>query len=222
MGLLDKLFGKSAPPAPPPPPADEGAPGWDAIDAALARIYGPQKPKHLANGGVRWMHDLSGKANPLDGVHVFDAGSFWHYIGLGLTELYGKESKRREVSGLGYELTFRLGKQPGESLPPVWPLDLLNGLGRPAMLGKLVLDAGHTLQTGPLAAEGDGEQYVGVLVHEDPALPAIETPNGRVRFLQLVPVDAETLARAKGGNAEVTLAELARRDPELVLRLAAP
>jgi hypothetical protein len=61
-----------------------------------------------------------------------------------------------------------------------------------------------------------------VLVHEDPSLPVIETPNGRVKFLQLVPVDAETLARAKGGNAEVTLAELARRDPELVLRLAAP
>lgn len=217
MGFFEKLLRKSAPP---PEDTDERAEGWEAIDAALARVYGTQKPRHLANGGVRWMHDLSGEANPLDGVHVFDAGTFWHYIGLGLTELYGKESDRTSVSGLGYELTFRLGKSaPGED-PPRWPVDLLNGLGRPAMLGELVLDAGHTVRTGPLAAEGAGARYVGVLVHEDPALPPLVSAHGRVKFLQLVPVDAETLARAANGNAPEVLSVLAAADPDLVMRLA--
>ena len=218
MGFFDRLFRKSSPPPPSETP-DDRAPGWEAIDEALARVYGLQKPKHLANGGVRWIHDLSGRANPLDGVHVFDAETNWHYVGLGLTELYGKESNRPDVSGLGYELTFRLGKRENETLPPVWPVDLMNGLGRPAMLGKVVLDVGDTIKTGPLAAEGDGQKYVGVLVAEDPSLPGIDTPHGRMKFLQLVPVDAQTLARAQDGNAAAVLAELALQDPDLVFRL---
>jgi suppressor of fused-like protein len=190
LGLFDKLLGRAK--AAPPPAEALGAPGWEAIDAALARLYPGQEARHLANPGIRWMHDLSGKANPLDGVHVFDAGTFWHFVGLGFSELYGKDSDDPAVSGLGYEFTFRFVKQPEHALPPIWPVNVMNQLGRPA------------------------STYAGIIFDEDPGLPAIETAHGRLRFLQLVAVDAATLARAGGGNPHVVLAELAARDPALV------
>ena len=33
-------------------------------------------------------------------------------------------------SGYGFELTFRLKKQPGETVPPPWPAELLQQLAR--------------------------------------------------------------------------------------------
>jgi len=36
----------------------------------------------------------------------------WHYITFGFTELYGKTSPNREISGYGFELTFRLKRTP--------------------------------------------------------------------------------------------------------------
>jgi hypothetical protein len=165
------------------------------------------------------MHDISGSGSPLDGTHIFDAGAFWHFIGLGFTELYAKQSDRADVSGLGYEFTFRLAKHASEPIPPTWPIDLMNGLGRPAMRGELEYGAGHTVKTGPLAADGDGARYVGVIVTNDPELVAIDTPNGRVAFLQLVLVEHDQLVRAQHGNAAVVLAEIADHNPRFVARV---
>lgn len=216
MGLLRRIFGPRAPsPEEPDPPAA----GWDAIDAACARLYPGQEPRHLANPGVRWVFDLSGKANPLDGAHIFDGGAFWHYVGLGLSELYQKDERSDPgVSGLGYELTFRLIKDATESMPPTWPVDVMNGLGRPAMRGEIHFEPGHTIEIGSLGTNSDGSpsRYTGVVLCDDPGLPPIDTPHGAVRFLQIVPVDAATLTRARGGNGLAVIAELQATDPSLI------
>ena len=83
------------------------APGWDAIDEALAGAYGDQEPKHY---GTIIKYSLGGP-DPLDGVSVYEhAGppAHWHYVSYGLSELYQKESEDLELSGWGIELTFRL------------------------------------------------------------------------------------------------------------------
>lgn len=218
MGLLSSLFGKRKPT--PQASAEEASLGWQAIDDAVAAAYPGQEPRHLANAGVRWMHDISGTANPLDGVHVLDGSQFWHYVGLGLTELYGKDSSDEKVSGLGYELTMRVEKpvDGGDNMPPIWPVDLLNGLGRPAMLGDLVYASGHTVKTGPLGKTGSAAAYVGVIFCDDAAFPTIDTPYGRVSFLQVVPVQADELARAQNGRGMAVVAELRQANPDLAFR----
>ena len=55
--------------------------------------------------------------------------------------IYGKEletflsfscrvTRRDSPSGFGFELTFRLKKQVGETSPPSWPAELLQSLAR--------------------------------------------------------------------------------------------
>ena len=105
MGLFDKLLKKKEEPA----PAEETVctDGWDAITEEFERIYpGQTKPKHYATI-IKW---ILGGNDPLDGISVYDGGDFWHFVSYGLTEIYGKETEDKEVSGYGYELTLKLKK----------------------------------------------------------------------------------------------------------------
>src|ERR1700679_2089959 len=94
---------------PPAESAPESTKGWDAIDAALVKIYGDAEPLHYASA-IKWM---LGGPDPLDGVSVYKRerpSPHWHFVSYGLTELYVKESDDTEVSGFGFELTFRLAR----------------------------------------------------------------------------------------------------------------
>ena len=47
----------------------------------------------------------------MDGVEIWKSEHgipHWHYVTYGFTELYEKKSEDPEVSGYGFELTFRL------------------------------------------------------------------------------------------------------------------
>ncbi|GAB2914304.1 hypothetical protein GCM10027093_61040 [Paraburkholderia jirisanensis] len=66
---------------------DDGAPGWKAIDCALARLYPGQQPKHYGTL-IKWR---LGGPDPLDGISVWkrkDPVPHWHFVTYGLTELY--------------------------------------------------------------------------------------------------------------------------------------
>ena len=54
---------------------------------------------------------MLGGPDPLDGISVYDAGDFWHFVSYGLSELYTKECEDPEYSGYGIELTFKLKNQ---------------------------------------------------------------------------------------------------------------
>ena len=69
---------------------DDSAPGWEAIDAEFNRIY-PDQPNPLHYGTV--IKCMLGGPDPLDGISVYDAGEFWHFVSYGLSELYTKESE---------------------------------------------------------------------------------------------------------------------------------
>lgn len=213
------LFGKkkAAPPAGEPPAAPPpAAPGWAAVDAALDALYPGQQPRHWTHGGVRRMHDARvPPENPLEGINVYDAGDHWHFVGLGLTDLYGKDSPG-PASGLGHELTFRLAKREGEAQPPRWPITVLVGVARMELGGER-LGPGHTLKTGPLDGQPD-TRLTALLVTEDPALPARQTPHGTAAFYLLVGVDAAERERALREGIAGLIGELRARDPRLVTR----
>ncbi|XP_077874608.1 suppressor of fused homolog isoform X4 [Ictidomys tridecemlineatus] len=136
--------GPTAPPAPGPtaPPAFASLfpPGLHAIYGECRRLY-PDQPNPLQVTAIvkYWL----GGPDPLDYVSMYrNMGSpsanipeHWHYISFGLSDLYGDNRVHEFTgtdgpSGFGFELTFRLKRETGESAPPTWPAELMQGLAR--------------------------------------------------------------------------------------------
>jgi hypothetical protein len=191
---------------------DQEAPGWAAIDKALERVYPDQKPLHF--GTIRPF--VLGGPDPLDGISIYSNNGHWHYVGYGCTELYSKDSPEPSVSGFGFEMTFRLSAREKE--PPTWPLEILQGIARHVFDAGVRFEEGKFIKCGPLG--GHETDLIGLVFAEDPQLGQIDTPHGKMTFLQLVGIRAEELATAQGGDSTVLLQALRRADPMMVTDLA--
>ncbi len=209
--FLDKLFGKKDVAEPervnePAPPAGEKtlampseeaeaqAVGWNAIDAALKPIYGDQEPKHF---GTILSYRLGGR-DPLQGISAYQREHpvrHWHFVTYGFSELYQKESDNPAVSGWGFELTFRLRVEDFDDGPPLWAMNFLQNLARYVFnTGNAFKVGDHMNANGPIAAEQD-TAIRAIAFLDDPELPPIDTPNGKLSFLQIVGLtDDEELA----------------------------
>jgi hypothetical protein len=190
----------------------DDAPGWDAIDGALQKIYGDTEPAHFATI-IKWR---LGGPDPLDGLSAFRSergGPHWHIVSYGLSELYAKELDDTTTSGYGFELTIRVRRGPDELAPPNWALNLLQELARYVFETGNVFEPGHNLDlNGPLG--GDPQtQVTGALFAEDPELPAMDTKNGRVGFVQVVGVTGDELRAATGWKASRFLEVLGQSLP---------
>lgn len=197
-------------------PEEPEAPGWDAIEAACAQVYGAQEPRHWG-AVIPW---FLGGPDPLQGISAYDAGDHWHYVTYGFSDLYDKEGDDPQWSGYGFELTFRLTKTQAE--PPVWCAGLLQNLARYVFKSGNVLQPGEKMGlNSPIALDHDTQLRSAMFI-EDPQLGAIETPSGRVTFVQLVGVtDAEREA-ASTWDSRALLALAARTNPRWVTDLARP
>ncbi|MFD0365273.1 suppressor of fused domain protein [Nocardia sp. GCM10030253] len=192
------------------------APGWDAIDGALAQLYDGVEPAH-------WAPELYwslGGPDPLDGISVYprtDPVPHWHYLSYGMSELYEKEWDNPAESGWGFEFTFRLVRLPTDTEPPIWPADFMQNLARYVFQSGKWFEPGHTIKAnGPIAADHADSTVHAVGFAVDPELGAIDTPNGRLRFLQIVGLTMPEYRAAHGGNLLTLLAELAPRLPLFV------
>ncbi|MCZ8519751.1 MULTISPECIES: suppressor of fused domain protein [Paenibacillus] len=166
--------------------------GWDAIDQAMSKLYGDQEPKHY---GTLIRYSLGGP-DPLDGISAYKAEQplpHWHFVTYGFTELYDKESDDAEHSGYGFELTMRLKREETEEEPPGWALNLLQNMGRYVFRSGNVFRSGDYLDAnGPICLGAD-TKLTALAFIEDPELPAMDTPNGQVQFLQMVGITGDEL-----------------------------
>lgn len=90
----------------------DAAPGWDAIDAALARLYPGVEPWHVAPD----VPTRLGGDDPLHGISAYrrdDPVPHWHLVTYGMSELYEKVSDDPDYSGWGFELTLRVVPRRG-------------------------------------------------------------------------------------------------------------
>ena len=224
MGFLRRVLGGNRPDGDPAhvhlDDADIDASGWDAIDAALAPIYGDQEPKHY---GTIIKFALGGP-DRLDGVSIYEHSgppAHWHYVSYGMSELYRKQSDDLERSGWGIELTFRLARE-GASEAPVWPISLMQNLARYVYeSGNLLLPNHHMNANGPIAQEST-TALEAVLCAADPELGAIATPNGSVTFVQLIGITLDELAAIKAWSSSGWLALWQETNPLLVTDLDRP
>jgi suppressor of fused-like protein len=202
---------------------DPEAVGWAAIDAALESLYAGQVPKHYGTL-VSWR---LGGPDPLPGISAYRRERprpHWHFVTYGFSDLYAKETDHPDESGYGFELTFRLADDAlaadADRDPPAWALGLLQNLARYVFQSGNAFEAGHYMDlNGPIAL-GHDTSIRAVVFAPDPELAGIDTPNGRVRFLQVVGVTLDELAACKRWNTLAALDVLAPSMPLLVTDLS--
>lgn len=170
----------------------QDAPGWAAIDDALAKLYPRQVPHQFASKNA---YDLEA-ASPLPAIAVYEWSKprHWHFVTYGLSELFEKSSADPEVSGFGFELTLRVPRGEGEEQPPVWALRTLQELGRYVLGSGRGFDTGHCAALGGSIAQGVDSALTCVAFVPDPLLRKISTPFGSLLFLQVVGVTEDELA----------------------------
>lgn len=178
--------------------------GWDAITAEFERIYpGQENPNHYGNL-ISWR---LGGPNPLDGISIYDGGDYWHFVSYGLSELYEKESKDMEYSGYGMEFTFKLKKGAYEDLEQ----ELRCVCGNLQNLAKLTFEKGELFLPNEYIYTGQKEgidryqksKLTGFITVSDPSVNTLDTPNGRVEFVELVGATDSELSAIMDGKIRV-------------------
>jgi hypothetical protein len=187
--------------------SDDEAPGWDAIEAAVARVVPAQRPLH-------WGTNALPGQDGIYGLSAYRVGDHWLLVTFGLTELFGKNSTDPEVSGWGHELTMRVPAT--EEQPPTWALRLLQQLGRYVFSSGRPFDHGHRMDPGGPITGTRGTRLTAVAFATDPELGTISTPHGTVQFLTVVGITADELARMKATSTAHVLADLTATSPLLI------
>lgn len=170
--------------------------GWDAIDDAIRRVYpGQDSPKHY---GVLIPWRLGGP-DPLDGISVYDGGDYWHFVTYGMSELYEKESENQEYSGYGMEFTFKLKKADYEDEEGEIRCicGILQSIARMTFNNGEMFYANEYIYTGQQQGMDSKQKskITGLITIEDPQFKSIDTPNGKVDFVEFIGVtDAELRA----------------------------
>ncbi|MCL2032787.1 MAG: suppressor of fused domain protein [Methanomassiliicoccaceae archaeon] len=166
--------------------------GTAAIDKTFGSMYPDQRslfihspiPHIFAGGG------------PLDCVGVHDAGDFWHFVTYGFSNTYdvvGEGSEKTEWSGLGFELTLKLKKQPFIASPEAADSEIRTIVGIFDVLANYVRSSKYVFRPYEIfyneQREGFDARQVSKLTGFA-TLPdiagTIETPNGKVEFICLV------------------------------------
>jgi hypothetical protein len=197
--------------------AESPSPGWQAIDDALVTVYGDAIPRHV---GYQPPPPFS---HNLQGCSAHWAGDHWHYVSYGLSELYVPDpDDDPRISGWGFELTLRA---PGDaSEPPAWPFMMINEMAKRVNGNRVLLQLGDRIDlqgpvTGyPNVPDAPPTGLTIFAIGVDRELGRIETPNGRVEFLQLVGVTEEEKAQMLASSTSEVLNELADSDGFLITR----
>jgi len=164
---------------------DDEVPGWAAIDRALAPIYKGADPH--AHFGSALPHSLGGSRGPIQGISVYlrdEPVPHFHFVTYGFSDLMRKETDDPDISGFGFELTFRLARGSGEDKVPEWAVTMLENLGRYVFRTGDRFAAGHKLRPAPGTFHDSA--LVGIVFADDPELAEIHSQFGKARFVQVV------------------------------------
>lgn len=181
-------------------------------------------PQVISTVSKFWMNRNSNE--PLDYILIFSNSEcsepHWHYISLGLSDLYGDNrlhmidtsASAERLSGFGLELTFRLKKTPDTmSVPPSWPANLLQSLAKYIFVSNNRVQPGdHIPWNKPLDNTSDSKvQHM--LISLDCQLKKIKTALGHISFCQVVGVIDDELNAIQRWDCKKML-DLLQKDPK--------
>jgi hypothetical protein len=207
MGLFAKIFGSKQ-------SGDRGgsgpvvaAPvGWAFIESLFADLYPGQTPKHAAPV-IAPQHDLRIGRASVEGTHVYDAGQAWHYVTLGLTELYDQSDASVGPNGIRCELSMRVAKHDATE-PPLWPVAFLGKIAAHVSQGA-VLAQGVSFRTGPIPGAPAEAGLEGAVALLDPGIEPRPGPFGKVGVILLVGLTGPQLEEIKPGGSAKLIAAIA-------------
>jgi hypothetical protein len=199
------------------PPRGARSTSEPAVVAVEAAVVARARGARLFNWGVRksW---AEGGPDPLEHVWAYASEAeapHWHYVTGGMTDPAKVESAPSSTSsGLGYELTFRLARAPGETAAPVWPVHALQELGWGILQAGMKVGAGHYIRRRNVITGGaPPTELQGYYLLPDPHLRPLATGTGSVAFLQLVGITEDELLRCEAGEPDALEADLRAGSP---------
>lgn len=181
-------------------------PGMRAIYQSLFGIYRESNPLVISTVNKIWQFNNSNEV--LDYIFIYlNHGSVeenvpphWHYISLGLSDLYGDSrifpvdptlSGSDKLSGHGIELTMRI-KKYSEVSPPSWPATLMQQLAKYVFVSKnKILPNDYLPWSKSLDPSNEDCKIKHMLIALDCQLKRIKTVLGHVSFCQIVGVTDE-------------------------------
>ena len=189
----------------------EGAPGWDAIEAAFRRLYpGQDSPRYFGTSGGEPRNSC------VWGVCAYQASGYWHLVTLGLSELWTKQGKQADTSGWGFELTIKVPCGKGDAEPAGWAGRLLKLVGDSVYRTGKPLAEGSRLDIGAPITMPVISTLQALALTRDRELPVLETPNGRVEFLQVVGITLGELEEMQASTTAEGLDLLRVSNPHLL------
>ncbi|KAI1278047.1 Suppressor of fused -like protein [Halotydeus destructor] len=184
-------------------------PGLHALYTACRAVYPDQvNPLQVAAVTKYWL----GGPDPLDYVTMFanpgdsekNIPPHWHYVSFGLSDLHG-DGRVHQVtpldspSGFGFELTFRLTREPEDVSPPTWPTAVMQALAKYVFQSENALCPGDHVSW-HCSLDNSDSRIQHMLMTEDAQLGTVLTPFGTVTFVQIVGVTLEELQAAQQWN----------------------
>lgn len=178
--------------------------GWDAITNECERVYPNQKnPKHYGNF---ISYELGGN-NPLRGISVYDGGNYFHFVTYGLSELYEKVSKNKDISGYGMEFTFKLKKDNYDDVEK----EIRGICGILQSIAKITFTHGEVFKAYEYLYSGQTEgidyrgksNITGFITIPDTEFREIDTPNGKVSFVEFIGVTDDELRKIQSKETNV-------------------
>jgi hypothetical protein len=191
----------------------------------LRAVYGDQIPWHTAPHIDKGL----GGYGPLNGISAYlcqdSHQQHGHFVTYGFSELgYNPEACGQQQSGRGFEMTlrWRWTKQPVSG--PYWASMLLQTFGMTVNTANLTYRPGDFVNLRSSICFATPCDLTAVVIVEDPVLRTIDTPHGRVTFLQLFGI---TTAEANSiENGETTAADVIEKhrahNPLLITELDVP
>ncbi|MDE6567017.1 MAG: suppressor of fused domain protein [Lachnospiraceae bacterium] len=178
--------------------------GWDAITAECERIYPGKEPIHHYGTLIKWRF---GGNDPLDGISIYDGGEYWHFVTFGLSELYIKETDDKEISGYGMEFTFKLKKDDYEDEEA--EMKCICGILQ--SIARITFTKGETFRPYEYLYTGQTQgidtkmqsNITGFITIPDKEFRTIDTPNGKVEFVEFIGVTNDELLAIQNGETDV-------------------
>lgn len=184
--------------------------GWRAIESECQRVYpGQTEPK---NYGTVFSWELGGN-DPLRNISVYDGGGFYHFITFGLSELFEKESENLEYSGYGMEFTFKLKKSNYEDEEG----EINNVINILQAIARITFTTGEIFQPYEFIYTGQTSgidaykksSLTGFITVSDPDFRTLQTPNGKIEFVEFIGCTDDELIAVK--NKKITVKELCEK-----------
>lgn len=200
---------------------NDQAVGALAIENRLKQVYGDLEPRFYSPQVM----SFQGGEEPIDGVAIFDVHDHLHLISYGMSHLYyNEDAVGGEFSKWGFEFSFRvkpIATDEGED--PFWVIQLMNNLAKFVEETKVWFNENQFLPLGGPIRVDTNTDIVGLAFVKDVDLDEIDTPHGKVIFLQMVGLNQNQLERLEKKSTQdeviAVLEEIKTVNPKFICEL---